>query len=316
MSLLTVTGISKQYEGNFLLRDISFIQQSLQKIAIAGETGSGKTTLMKIIAGLGQADSGDVLFGTERVKGVYDKLMPGHPGIAYLSQHFELPNNYRVEEVLSYANKLTDTESVALFEVCRIDHLLLRKTNTLSGGEKQRVALARLLTHAPKLLLLDEPFSNMDLIHKNILKQVVDDVHQRLGVTCMLISHDADDILPWADEVFVMKEGQIVQQGSPKEIYGQPVNEYVAGLFGKYTLLTPSLSAALGSPAAANYIRPEDFIIVSSPDKGARAVVTFSSYFGSHNELQVLLAGHNIIVKNYDHNINVGDSIYVAVSQH
>ncbi len=101
MSLLTVTGINKKNNGDFLLKDISFIQEPLQKIAIAGETGAGKSTLMRIIAGLGQADSGTVFFEDKKVKGVDEKLMAGHPGIAYLSQHFELNNNYRVEEILS-----------------------------------------------------------------------------------------------------------------------------------------------------------------------------------------------------------------------
>src|SRR5215203_1380378 len=142
---LLVYRITKQQENDFVLRDISFIQQQFQKIAIAGETGSGKTTLLKIIAGLIQPDEGQVVFKNEIVKGPEEQLIPGHPGIAYLSQHFELRNNYRVEEMLNLTLQLEDEQADTIFKVCRINHLLKRKTDQLSGGEKQRVALAGLL---------------------------------------------------------------------------------------------------------------------------------------------------------------------------
>jgi len=312
MSLLTVSNIYKKYHEGFLLKDISLTQQRLQKIAIAGETGSGKTTLMRIIAGLGQADSGEVFFEQARVKGVNEKLMPGHPGIAYLSQHFELNNNYRVAEVLAYADKLTDEESATLYDVCRISHLLERKTNTLSGGEKQRVALARLLTFLPRLLLLDEPFSNMDLIHKNILKSVIDDIGKRLGVTCMLISHDPQDILPWADEILVMKHGEIIQRSSPQQIYQQPLTAYTAGLFGKYNLLETAFAAALPGIIQGNvFIRPEDISIVDGENNGIKGIVTNVAYLGSNYELEIAIEDHTLTVKTNAADIVQGDIVYV-----
>ncbi|HEY0610611.1 MAG TPA: ATP-binding cassette domain-containing protein, partial [Chitinophaga sp.] len=163
MSLLNVSAISKQQDGAFILKDISFEQRRFQHIAIAGETGSGKSTLLKVIGGLAQPDSGQVTFEGGRVKGPNEVLIPGHPGVAYLSQYFELRHNYWVEEILSYANKLTDEEAQNIYEICQIDHLFRRRTDQLSGGEKQRIALARLLTTSPRLLLLDEPFSNLDM---------------------------------------------------------------------------------------------------------------------------------------------------------
>jgi ABC-type sugar transport system ATPase subunit len=273
MNFLEVSNISKQQHGAYILKDVSFTQQQFQKIVIAGETGSGKSSLMKIVGGMGQADSGTVMFEEKRVKGALEVLIPGHPGTAYLSQHFELRNNYRVEEILSYANKLTDEEAGEIYDVCKISHLLKRKTDQLSGGEKQRIAMARLLISSPRLFLLDEPYSNLDMIHKSILKNVISDMGERLGITCMLISHDPQDILPWADEILVMKDGEIVQQGSPQQIYQQPVNEYVAGLFGKYNLITPGNAAILEglpgiTPNGKNiFIRPEDFKIVRTKER-------------------------------------------------
>src|SRR5688572_22923099 len=107
MTFLTVSGISKKGLGNFELQEITFLQRKNQKIAIAGETGSGKSTLLKIIAGMEQPDAGEVLFNEQRVKGPDENLVPGYPGIAYLSQDFELPKFLRVEQVLAYANNLS-----------------------------------------------------------------------------------------------------------------------------------------------------------------------------------------------------------------
>src|SRR5690349_14976068 len=190
-----------------LLGGVNFSLPKGRKLVVAGETGSGKTTLLKTIAGLAQADKGKVLFEGQRVLGPAEKLIPGHGGIAYLSQEFELPQHLRIEQVLEYANELPEAEAIALFRVCRIDHLMKRKTHQLSGGERQRIALAKLLIGAPRLLLLDEPFSNLDIIHKELLKSVIRDIGQKLGITCMLVSHDPMDTLSWAEEILVIKDG-------------------------------------------------------------------------------------------------------------
>jgi ABC-type sugar transport system ATPase subunit len=308
MELLRVSEVSKRERKEWILDGISFAQEAFRKIAIAGESGSGKTTLLKIIAGLAQGDGGTVLFGGERVKGLHEKLMPGHPGIAYLSQHFELHNNYRVEDLLSYQNNLSEEESQSLYEVCRIAHLLKRKTDQLSGGERQRIALAKLLARHPRLLLLDEPFSNLDPGHTEILRSVIRDVGERLRITCLLVSHDPADLLPWADEILVMRAGKIVQRGSPETIYRRPADEYTAGLFGKYSLLGKAAGTALsgtwnGDVAKGKrmLMRPEDFRIVPDGGEGEGGVVSGIvdrvSYHGSYYEIEVLLPGGRVTVR-------------------
>ena len=124
MPLLQVSGIGRAIrDDDFELHNIRFSQPRLQKIAIAGETGSGKSTILRIIAGLEQPDTGEVIFEGKRVEGPTEKLVPGHTGIAYLSQHFELPKFLRVEQVLIYSNTLLDAEAEVLFDVCHISHL-------------------------------------------------------------------------------------------------------------------------------------------------------------------------------------------------
>ncbi len=320
MVLLKVSGIHRQKGNDVVLYDVGFTQQHLQKIAIAGASGSGKSTLLKIIAGLIQPDAGEVLFESERVKGPYEKLIPGHSEIAYLSQQFELNNNYRVEEILSYANTLLPGEAEILYEVCRISHLLKRRTDELSGGERQRIALCRLLTTSPKLLLLDEPFSNLDLIHKNILKAVIRDIGERLNITCTLVSHDPADTLPWADEILIMKDGKIIQKGSCAEVYKNPVTEYAAALFGKYNIISQPLAKTLLQVTAVKenekniFVRPENFKIVADGEQSLKGKVNAVYFFGSYYEIEVILSANKIIARASASPPSIGDSVYVSLN--
>ncbi|WP_114777397.1 ABC transporter ATP-binding protein [Botryobacter ruber] len=316
MSLLTVSGISVKENSKFALQDVTFSQEPFQKIAIAGETGSGKSTLLQTIAGLVEPTAGEVLFNNKKVIGPVEKLVPGHPDIAYLSQQFELAQFLRVEQVLRYANKQSAAEAQLLYEVCRITHLLERKTNQLSGGERQRIALARLLTSHPRLLLLDEPFSNLNITHKNTLKAVIRDISEKLGITCILVSHDPHDTLSWADEILVLQEGQVIQRGTPELVYRHPVNEYAASLFGNYNLLSAAATKAFAalpgisvpSTDKSMLIRPEAFKLLTA-GQGIAGEVTQVNFFGSHYELEVQVPGSTVTVRTGDRNFAAGDTI-------
>jgi ABC-type sulfate/molybdate transport systems ATPase subunit len=321
MNLLTVSGIRFEEEQHIVLDAITFSQQEFRKIAIAGETGSGKSTLLQIIAGLVQPDAGLVLFDNKRVRGPAEELVPGHPHIAYLSQQFELQPFLRVEQVLRYANKLTAQEAATLYEVCRIGHLLTRKTSQLSGGERQRIALARLLLSRPRLLLLDEPFSNLDMAHKSLLKSVIRQISEQLQLTCMLISHDPQDTLSWADEILVLQAGRVVQHGSPALIYRQPADAYVAALFGTGNLVRADRAAALfcrpapGSDKNNMLIRPEDFRFEASAGQGIPGKVIRVHYFGSYYETEVLLDGQVMTVKTCANHHHPGEQVYLSLAR-
>lgn len=319
MALLKVSAISKQLGENVVLQDISFTQKKFQKLAIVGESGSGKSTLLKIIGGLVQPDSGDVLFENKHVEGPNERLIPGHPKMAYLSQHFELRNNYRVEEILEYANTLPEAEAQTLYEICHISHLLKRKTDQVSGGEKQRIAMARLLIGAPSLFLLDEPFSNLDVLHRNTLRAVIRNMGEKLGITCLLVSHDPADALSWADEILIMKSGQIIQQGTPEKIYRQPVNEYAAGLFGKYNAFTKTQAAGFGEiPKTYGngkklFIRPEAFTLSAKKSKTSVAgKVIEVAFLGSSYEVEVALPDAMVSIKIDACVASKGDTVYVS----
>jgi len=315
MTLLEVKNITKRAGEKIIVSDISFQQEALQKIAITGESGAGKSTLLKIISAHVQTDSGVVLFNGERVIGPEEKLLEGHKDIAYLSQHYNLLNNYYVKDLIWFQIKVDEEAAKELFEICRISHLLERRTDQLSGGEKQRIALCMLLVKHPNLLVLDEPFSNLDPIHKNTLKSVLEDITERLQITCLLTSHDPHDTLSWADEIIVMKEGKIIQQGTPETIYHQPVNEYVAGLFDRYNLLKPEQAALFGIEANGKgvMIRPEEFII--NENHGVKGVIEKISFWGSYYEVEIIMNDMKIIVRVMRNEWKVGGIKYLTLNQ-
>lgn len=317
MPLLKVKNVTRVENGIPLLNGTSFELQKNEKIAIAGETGSGKTSLLKIISGLIQASEGEVLFENESVAGPLERLIPGHPKIAYLSQYFELRNNYRVEEELECKNLLSDEQAYLIYKVCQVEHLLKRKTDQLSGGERQRIVLARLLTTSPRLLLLDEPFSNMDMAHKRTIKQVINDIGEQLGISCILVSHEPADTLSWADNILVMKEGTIVQQGGPEEIYFHPDNEYVAGLFGDYIILSDlvadyfSAEFNLQKTDKKILFRPEHFAVSTKEDYPVKGVVKKIGFSGSSYLLSVSFLDQELPVRVLSNNLSIGDKVSV-----
>ena len=314
MALLQVNGLKKKVNDKLAVDDVSFTVEEHEKLAIAGETGSGKTTLLKMIAGIMQPDKGSIYFEDKKVHGPEEQLMPGHPKIGFLSQHFELRNNYRVEEIVDYSNKLSESEALEVFRICGVGHLLKRYSNALSGGEKQRIALARLLITSPRLLLLDEPFSNLDEINKKIIHRVLNEISSALKITTILVSHDPAEILSWADQVIVMKAGEVVQKAAPEQIYFHPQNHYVAGLMGDFNILTPQLTAALGLDASHTILRPQQIKLWKHNPAFPLAIVEQIQFHGSYYSITVNLSGSPLLVYTLDNEFKAGDSINLSVN--
>lgn len=285
MAFFQATGISKVLGDQPVLRpmDLSFDQHQI--IAIAGETGSGKTTLLKMIAGLIEPDSGTLTLAGKKVLGPSDKLIPGDPRIAYLSQYFELRNHYRVEEELDVVDKLSPQEGEALLAWCQVAHLTKRYTHQLSGGEKQRIATARALLAKPQLLLLDEPFSNLDPFHKKIMQQVIADLQSHLHITVILVDHDPRDTLSQASRILVLRQGALVQEGTPMAVYQSPANAYVASLFGSWSSLPEAWTTDPHRPFAI--LRPEQLYMDGNQTGGLSGRVVRSLYFGAYYEVTV-----------------------------
>lgn len=316
MDFLRIEEVSKNVVGGIALQKTSLLIHQFQKIALVGETGSGKSTLLKIIGGYMSPDTGMAYFQEKKVWGPNEQLIPGHPGIAYLSQHFELRNNYYVHEILEYATKVSEEEAKKIFAICQIDYLLKRKTDQLSGGERQRISLARLLVGAPKLLLLDEPFSNLDMTHKSIIKKVIHDICDELKITCVLVSHDPVDVLSWADEIFVLHEGNIIQKGDAEEIYNHPKNEYVAGLFGAYNVINSGSIAIkkawkLLKEKDPIIIRPENILLTKNKKRAISGIIKKIIFCGHYSSIEVKTKEQDLLVYTKDSLLNVGDAIFL-----
>jgi len=285
MSLLRIEDVSKSEQGRILVQHVNLNIPAFKKLGLMGETGSGKSTLMRMMAGLVQPSSGNIYLDNKRIQGPDEVLLPGHDAIAYLSQHFELRNNYRVHELLEMANKMEDEEAQKIYSICKIDQLLQRKVNQISGGERQRIALAKLLVGKPKILLLDEPFTNLDLFNNRIINGVIQQVSDEMALTCVLVSHDPAEILSWADELVVMQQGAVVYQGSPKEAYFHPSNEYMAGLLGEYNHILPEHQLTrecwdIPDTAASFFIRPEQVEISNDASIGIPGTIVELSFLG------------------------------------
>lgn len=317
MFLLEVKGVAKKLQKHILLDETAFKIKKGEKLGIVGETGSGKTTLLKIIAGLIQPTVGKVLFRNEKVLGPDELLIPGHPKIGYLSQHFELPKFITVEDHLFDSYKISEEDVEQLYITCDIKHLIHKDTQQLSGGEKQRVALARILRDQPELLLLDEPFSNLDLNHQRIIKEVLNKLETAFDTTLIVVSHDPQDVLSWADNILVMKEGKIIQSGDPRELFNSPKNEYIAGLFGDYNLINPE---AINQHQVhhhvinGNYlVRPAQIKLNQSNTSGLQGDIESIKFMGENDSVKVKV-NNNFVIQTVSNvgKWKVGDKVSIS----
>lgn len=305
--LIEAATLSKTYKGQqqAAVRPLNLELQEGEVAALVGGSGSGKTTLLRLLAGLEEPDTGIILFRNETVRGPADQLIAGHPAIRLVHQHFELAHRLSVyDNVSQKLRHLHRDEQHAqtseLLHICRLTRLQSQQVEELSGGEKQRLALARTLAEAPDLLLLDEPFSNLDPLLKEEIKEALFAYIRRQGIAAILVSHDPKDALSLADTVWVLQEGQLLQQGSPKEVYYHSFSLQVAGLFGKMnSCLKEDLAPFLRGEAATFLqklpegsllgLRPEALRPANGAEAHLEASVEASSFYGAYTELSLRL---------------------------
>ncbi|WKN31695.1 ABC transporter ATP-binding protein [Porifericola rhodea] len=325
--LLEVNKLSKQYEGKTeaAIHDISFSLDKGQILTLTGESGSGKTTLLKAISGLIQTDAGKVFLDGEWVKGPDRMLVPGHPDIKMVYQHYELSPNLNVAQNImrilrAYVKEYQQERTEELMELCKLSHLRAHYPRELSGGEKQRVALARAIAEEPVLLLMDEPFSNIDVSLKTHLKSELLEILRSLEITAIIVSHDPQDALSMADQVAVMQNGHLQQLDSPENVYRKPVNAYVAQLFGHCNLIaaTDELAAQLNSQPKTTQlcIRAEDISVDEQGKSAWKAQVKNIRFMGAFYEVEVEMARQRLLFHHRANHIEVGDEISLSIPTH
>ncbi|KRB62829.1 sugar ABC transporter [Rhizobium sp. Root708] len=242
MTLLTINGISKRYSRVQALDNISLNVEASSRTAIVGPSGSGKTTLLRIIAGFEQPDTGRVtLEGDLLADG--PTAVPAHKrGIGIVSQEGALFPHLNVAENIGFGIARgaagRDARIAELLDMVELDrNMLSRRPHQLSGGQQQRVALARALGRQPRLMLLDEPFSALDTGLRENMRKAVARVLQAAGITTILVTHDQAEALSFANQVAVLREGRLVQSGSPQSLYRQPRDRETALFLGDAVIL-------------------------------------------------------------------------------
>lgn len=212
-------------------------------IALAGESGCGKSTLLNLIYGLLNWDQGDIIFDGEKLLGPKGNLVPGESAMKFVAQNFDLMPFATVADnvgkFISNINLTKKKETVLeLLDVVGLTEFANILPKHLSGGQQQRVAIARALSVLPKLLLLDEPFSNLDFARKIELREKLFNYVKKNGISLIISTHELQDILPWVDQIVILKNGRLIQNDTVQEIYHNPYNSYVAQLFGEVNLFT------------------------------------------------------------------------------
>ncbi len=245
--MLNVKHLSFGYEKNqSILENISFKAMAGEHLSIIGESGSGKTTLLKLLRGEYDLDEGEIFWNDEQILGPKFNLVIGYEFMKYVAQEFDLMPFISVEEnvgkYLSNFHKKKKKERVAeLLDVVELTEFSKIKVKTLSGGQKQRVALARAIAKQPEIILLDEPFSHIDNAQKQGLRRRVFKYLKDHHISCIVATHDKEDVLGFSDRLLVLNEQQILINDTPESLYKNPKIPLIAAFFGEFNLINDKI---------------------------------------------------------------------------
>ncbi|WP_123041745.1 sulfate/molybdate ABC transporter ATP-binding protein [Cohnella candidum] len=260
-----VRGLNKRFGEFQAVKDVDFSIAKGQLIGLLGPSGGGKTSILRMLAGLETPDGGDIVFHGRRV----NDLPPQERGIGFVFQNYALFKHMTVEGNIAFGlevkkwSKARIKERVAeLVELTGLSGFEKRYPHQLSGGQRQRVAFARALAPEPQLLLLDEPFAAIDAKIRQELRSWLREMIDRLGITSIFVTHDQDEAIEVADEIMIINKGNLEQKGTPWEIYKNPQTPFVASFIGESTIVEEVASirgfeAAAAWPDTKALIRPE-----------------------------------------------------------
>ncbi|WP_158840039.1 ABC transporter ATP-binding protein [Polaribacter sp. L3A8] len=276
--MLKVETISFSYRKNkTILNDFKFTLQQGEHLCVMGESGCGKSTLLKAIYGLVDLNKGKIFWKEDQIFGPEKHLVPGFENFKYVAQDFDLMPYISVSEnIKKFLSRFYPEESEQrtqeLLEVIQMTTFANTMVKNLSGGQKQRVAIARALAKEPQLLLLDEPFGQIDNFKKNSLRRNLFSYLKEKNIACIIATHDKNDALSFADKLIIIKDNKIIANNAPKEIYNNPKEKYVAALFDDVNEITINNKTTL--------IYPHQIKIVEK--SGLKAIVLNSYFKGAY----------------------------------
>jgi sulfate transport system ATP-binding protein len=257
---IDVRNVSKSFNGFQAIEDVSLSVPDGSLTALLGPSGGGKSTLLRVIAGLETPDSGEVLFSGEAVT----RLPAQERGVGFVFQHYAAFKHMTVRDNIAFGLKIRKRPKAEVR--ARVDELLAlvhlggwadRYPAQLSGGQRQRMALARALAVAPRVLLLDEPFGALDATVRKELRDWLRRLHDEVHVTTIFVTHDQEEALEVAQQVAVLNDGRVEQTGTPDDLYERPANPFVMGFVGPVSRL------------GETWVRPHDIEVLEDPEDGA-----------------------------------------------
>ncbi|RBN50245.1 ABC transporter ATP-binding protein [Flavobacterium psychrolimnae] len=315
--MLEIKDISFTYIDKPVIENVSFTIAKGENTAIIGESGCGKSTLLKLIYGLYDLNSGAITYNDKPILGPKYNLVPGEDYIKYLAQDFDLMPYITVEEnVGKFLSNMYPEEKKArvqeLLEMVEMTAFAKVKAKFLSGGQQQRVALARVLALEPEIILLDEPFSQIDSFRKNSLRRNLFRYLKDKGVTCIIATHDSTDALSFSDETIVVQNGKVVAKGDSKSLYENPANKYIASLFGEVNELKLSqLIDIEDDEDALLLLYPHQLKVV---DNALMKAVVKQCYFkGSHYLVKAAFERRAIFFE-HDSELELNQEVFLMLS--
>ncbi|GGO29541.1 sulfate/thiosulfate import ATP-binding protein CysA [Microbispora rosea subsp. aerata] len=286
---IEVRDVNKSFGATPVLRDVSIDVAAGSLTALLGPSGGGKSTLLRVIAGLEQPDTGTVL-----ISGVdATRLAPQRRNVGFVFQHYAAFKHLTVFRNVAFGLEIRKRPKaeirkrvMELLELVHLEKLADRYPSQLSGGQRQRMALARALAVEPQVLLLDEPFGALDAQVRKELRTWLRRLHDEVHVTTVFVTHDQEEAIEVADEIVVLAGGEVVQTGTPGEVYDNPANPFVMRFLGPVTEI------------GGNLVRPHDIEISQDPvEGGSPAVVSRVVRLGFEVRVEVEIGGHEAWVQ-------------------
>jgi len=290
-SFFQSTNLTKTYPGGGGVKNINLEIQPGQVTAIVGASGSGKSTLLRLLYGLLSPDSGEMQFRGERIWGPEEKLIPGHDAMKMVTQEEDDLNLFaKVWDNVAILLPGTDLKSKQekvekTLRQLNMLPLADKRIADLSGGEKQRVAIARALITQPEVLLLDEPFNQVDTSFRDGLQEDIRQIVKDTGLTVIMVSHDPAEVLSMADELLVLQDGGIIEAGRPQKIYNDPEHLYTARLLARCNVLSAAEAAICGIKAKKEHVMLYPEWIETTGSWGRKWVVKQVLFKGFYEEL-------------------------------
>ncbi len=263
MSDLKIKNIYKKYGKTQILNGLSLDVKDGELVTLLGPSGCGKTTTLRCITGFLMPDKGNIMIGEKDIT----DIPPEKRGIGLVFQNYALWPHMTISENLAFGLKLRKMETSRIAEkvkeglsIVKLEEYGDRYPRQLSGGQQQRVALARAIVLEPDILLLDEPLSNLDALLREQMRFEIGQIHKKYGITTVYVTHDQTEAMVISDKIVILSKGEIMQQGTPGEIYSRPENRFVAGFMGTTNFIPAAAVEKRGNHLLMKTEKGKDFV--------------------------------------------------------